>query len=341
MKFSILTLTYNHAPFIAQCIESVLNQTYSNWELLILDDGSTDQTGSVINRYLADKRIRYYYQENQGSINMASNYNKLLSLATGEIITILDGDDFCEPELLANHYESFQEPAVVLSFCQVIVKEKGWTWIHPKIQIKPGELDIFNNNPIGNAYNLLLKQCFITTQGASVRLQALKEIGGFVSIPQLHTVDYPTWLKIASIGQFRYIPKPLSTWRRHSQQLTRQRIVPLTKAMIPFLLKTQDSLPPKIARNVNISTSQLQHYWEKMMTIILIRGGRYKLIVRDWETARQYYWESFRKWPAFIPFWRVKAILGILMSYFHGNMEWTTSIRVAFSKIKSKIVRKA
>jgi glycosyltransferase involved in cell wall biosynthesis len=338
MKFSVLSLTYNHAPFIAQCIESVLKQTYSKWELIVLDDGSNDQTGTVVKQFLSDSRIRYYYQENQGPFNLAHNYNKLLSLATGEILTILEGDDYCNPELLASQYESFQDPEVVLSFCQVRVEEKDWCWISPKIPANTEEAAILNNHPPGKAYDLLLKQCFIPAQGISVRTRAMQEIGGFISVPGLQTVDYPTWLKIAAIGSFRFIPKPLATWRRHPHQLTRQQIVPLTKIMIPILLNTLNSLPVQVSRSVNILPAELQQYWERMLTIILIRGGRYKLIVKDWKTARQYYRESFGKWSAFLPVWRIKALLGILMSYLHQNMEWLTIFGSAPSKNKSKFV---
>ena len=336
MKFSVLCLTYNHAPFIAQCIESVLKQTYSDWELVILDDGSNDQTREVVKQYLVDKRIKYYYQRNQGSINLAINYNKLLSLATGEVITILEGDDYCTPELLASHYESFQDPEVVLSFCQVQVEEKGYSWTSPKIPTNPEDLAVLNNIPLGKAYNLLLKQCYIPAQGTSVRMQTMHQIGGFLSVPGLQTVDYPTWLRIATVGSFHFIPKPLTTWRRHASQLTRQQIVPLTKIMIPVLLNTLNSLPIQIASNVNILPSELQHYWEKMLTIILIRGGRYKLMVRDWKTARQYYRESCKKWPALLPVWRIKTLLGVLMSYLHLNLEWLAPFGSASSKNKSK-----
>src|SRR6267378_4285585 len=88
---SIITATFNHEPFIASCIESVLGQSYSNWEQIIIDDGSTDKTADVIRGY-SDRRIRFIHQANHGIEALALTYNHALSQAKGEIIAILEGD---------------------------------------------------------------------------------------------------------------------------------------------------------------------------------------------------------------------------------------------------------
>ena len=68
-RVSIITPTYNRARFIGEAVESVLDQTMSDWELVIVDDGSTDDTRQVLERYLADSRIHYYYQKNKRLID--------------------------------------------------------------------------------------------------------------------------------------------------------------------------------------------------------------------------------------------------------------------------------
>jgi len=72
---SIITPTYNHERFIAQCIESALAQTYPHWEQIIIDDGSTDRTAEIVARY-DDERIIYVRQANQGIWRLAETYNK-------------------------------------------------------------------------------------------------------------------------------------------------------------------------------------------------------------------------------------------------------------------------
>ncbi len=89
---SIITPTYNHEKFIGTCIESVLKQTYQNWEMIIIDDGSTDKTGVVVAKY-DDDRIKYVKQENLGIWKLSETYNKALDMSMGDLVAILEGDD--------------------------------------------------------------------------------------------------------------------------------------------------------------------------------------------------------------------------------------------------------
>src|SRR4051812_29758132 len=89
---SVITPTYNHEKFISACIESVMAQTYTKWEQIIIDDGSTDGTAEIIRSY-RDPRINYVHQPNQGIEQLAISYNRALEVATGELIGILEGDD--------------------------------------------------------------------------------------------------------------------------------------------------------------------------------------------------------------------------------------------------------
>jgi len=89
MKISIIMPTYNDATHIASSLQSVINQTYTDWELLIMDDGSKDNTAQIINQY-SDVRIHYYYQENKGQLVAL---NQLCKYITGDIVMMLHSDD--------------------------------------------------------------------------------------------------------------------------------------------------------------------------------------------------------------------------------------------------------
>lgn len=91
-KVSIQMCTYNRAHFIEQAIESVLSQTFTDWELLILDDSSTDNTNDLISKYTNDKRIKYF--KNEVNLGIVRNRNKGLNLSIGEYIAVLDSDDY-------------------------------------------------------------------------------------------------------------------------------------------------------------------------------------------------------------------------------------------------------
>lgn len=90
---SIITPTYNHGGYIRQCIESVLVQTFTGWEQIIIDDGSTDETPQIVSGF-KDDRIRYFRQNHQGIWKLGETYAKALALARGDFIAIFEGDDF-------------------------------------------------------------------------------------------------------------------------------------------------------------------------------------------------------------------------------------------------------
>src|SRR5688572_15067752 len=92
-KISVLMAAYNAAPFIGEAIESILNQTYSNLELLIADDASTDNTVKLI-RNFNDSRIKLY--NNEKNIGHVKTHNKLMLLAEGDFVTFQDADDYSE-----------------------------------------------------------------------------------------------------------------------------------------------------------------------------------------------------------------------------------------------------
>lgn len=94
---SIIIPSFNRAHSLPAAIESVLNQTYDNWELIIIDDGSTDSTAGVIEKYKNDTRVRYYYQDNLG-VSAARNLGA--TKARGKYLIFLDSDDSFKPGLV-------------------------------------------------------------------------------------------------------------------------------------------------------------------------------------------------------------------------------------------------
>src|SRR5688572_12660092 len=100
---SIITPSFNSEKFISETIKSVQNQTYQNWEMIIVDDCSTDDTVSKISDFLQDKRIQLHQLNQNSGTGIARN--KALSLATGRFIAFLDSDDLWKPEKLQKQVE--------------------------------------------------------------------------------------------------------------------------------------------------------------------------------------------------------------------------------------------
>ncbi|MBR2731802.1 MAG: glycosyltransferase family 2 protein [Clostridia bacterium] len=111
---SIVMPSWNTARFIAESIQSVLDQTYRNWELLIVDDCSTDQTNDVVRPFLQDARIRYF--KNDKNCGAALTRNRALREAQGEWIAFLDSDDLWAPEKLEKQLRFMRENGCVFSY---------------------------------------------------------------------------------------------------------------------------------------------------------------------------------------------------------------------------------
>ncbi|NUM25234.1 MAG: glycosyltransferase [Candidatus Buchananbacteria bacterium] len=120
-KISVIMPFYNAAAFLAPALESILNQTFRDFELILINDASTDNSDQIVQRYLTDQRIIYIKNKvNQGIV---FNLNLALQRAQSEIIARMDGDDVCEPDRFAKQYEFLQqhpEVAAVGSFIKII-----------------------------------------------------------------------------------------------------------------------------------------------------------------------------------------------------------------------------
>lgn len=119
MKFSIIVPVYNRETFLDKCLTSILNQTYNNYEVIVINDGSTDKSQEIINRYtLKDNRISSYERVNSG---IADTRNFGVSKVTGDYILFLDSDDYWEKDLLLNINESINTEIDIVKFkCQLV-----------------------------------------------------------------------------------------------------------------------------------------------------------------------------------------------------------------------------
>ena len=115
MKISIITPVYNVENYIHRCIDSILGQTFSDFELILVDDGSPDDCGAICEEYAAkDGRIRVIHQENRGQ---AAARNRALDMARGEYIAFVDSDDWVHPQFLEILYRNAREKQADVSVC--------------------------------------------------------------------------------------------------------------------------------------------------------------------------------------------------------------------------------
>lgn len=160
LKVSIITPCWNGEKYIGETIESVLAQTYPDWEMVIVDDGSTDSSRAIIMSYAAkDKRIRFFSQENAGS---AAARNHGIKEASGRYIALLDADDLWDPEFLEKQLAFMKEKKAVCVCCSYRYMDEN---SEPTGKIAPAkaeitERDMLVMNRVGCLTGLYDTSCF-------------------------------------------------------------------------------------------------------------------------------------------------------------------------------------
>ncbi len=206
---SIIVPAYNANRFISDTIKSVINQSYTNWELIIVNDGSTDDTEKTIAPYLNDKRIKYISKQNSG---VSDTRNKGSHLANGKFIAFLDADDIWKEHNLARKIESLNNLNcdAVYSKCELI--DENSIPINKELtgSGEPSLDDI-----------LLLKGNYITAPSGIIIKKIILESVGEFDINLSNNADQDLWIRILANGfKINLIPEPLWKYRVHSKNMS-------------------------------------------------------------------------------------------------------------------------
>jgi len=195
-KLTVLMPAYNAADFIREAIDSVLNQTFLDFELLIINDGSTDQTKEIIESY-SDNRICLVSQENKG---IAKALNIGLQLAKGELIARFDADDICLPGRLEKQF-SFMEanPDCIVTGCEAeYITENGQHLFHFKCPAYTNEEII----------KIIYHTCPFIHSSVMYRKEAILKAGGYPA--DAHNFeDHLLWIQIRKYGSYCNLAFPL------------------------------------------------------------------------------------------------------------------------------------
>ncbi len=202
-RVSIIIPTFNCARFIARTIDSVLNQTYRDYEIIVVDDGSSDDTANIVDDY---GEVKYFYQSNCG---VSAARNRALKESTGELIAYLDADDMWYPhklDLQVAFLDAHEKCGVLHSDVSVI--NEGDEIIHVRFNSETGR-----PVPQGYCNEDLLRRCHVQTPTVIERRECIAKAGGFDErLPVAQ--DYMHWIMIALEGwAFGYIDEPLAKYR--------------------------------------------------------------------------------------------------------------------------------
>jgi glycosyltransferase involved in cell wall biosynthesis len=204
---TVLTPTYNHEKFIGNCVRSVLAQTFHDWEQVIVDDSSTDDTERVINKF-EDERIRYVKQSHLGIGKLSETYNRGLRMARGKLIAILEGDDMLPRRKLELQVNSLDNDTV-LSFGRYILVDENHKYL--------GYFPLNSRQYLRTTdwIKPLLVSCFISSPTVMISKDALLKVGGFIQPVGSNCVDQATYLELSLVGKFKFIDETLGIWVKH------------------------------------------------------------------------------------------------------------------------------
>lgn len=293
---SILTPTYRHAAFIESTIASVQAQTFEDWEMLVLDDGSDDGTADLAEA-IGDPRVRVFREPHRGIERLEETYNCGLAEARGELIAILEGDDLWPPDKLAIQVPDFSEPEVVLSAGKMEIRVGEET-----VAISPAVLpldDVLNNRPVGQAAVAMMRPRVLTFAfpvTVLMRRSALESVGGFQRPADLPLVDYPTFLQMARAGEWRFHHEVLGIWRRHEGSVTKSRF----SAILHGAHRYAAAFAKEHGKGVGLTAEDrdvLNREWRDMQIDRLVLLGRWNAA----QGSRRRAAAAFRRALAFAP----------------------------------------
>jgi len=206
---------HNAERYIAESIQSVLDQTYGNWELVVVDDGSTDKTAETVQRFVAsENRVKYVFQQNS---RQGKARNTGIGKSQGSLIAFLDSDDLWFPEKLERQVQTLIDTKADVVYSDVVIFYEAGAGPGPtEFSIAAGKIEG------SQIFDLLLMQNRIPVASVILRKEIFNIAGPFEeSEPYQSCEDYDLWLKLAAHGASFYgMTTKLVRYRRHPQAMT-------------------------------------------------------------------------------------------------------------------------
>lgn len=234
-RISVIIPTYNRGEVLERAIKSVLAQTYKNYELIVVDDGSTDNTHSILRKY--KDKIRFY-SKLHGGVSSSRNFG--LEKAEGTWVAFLDSDDYWLPEKLERQMEFLQKNP------DILVVQTDEKWIRNGVPVNPMKK---HRKYSGWIFEQCLPLCIVSPSAVMIHQLVFNDVGVFdEDLPVCE--DYDLWLRISLKYQIALLPEKLIVKTGgHSDQLSRQywgmdryRVVSMEKILKKGLTPEQQEM---------------------------------------------------------------------------------------------------
>ena len=228
---SVIMNCHNSEKYLSESIESVLNQTYKNWEIIFWDNASTDKSADIFKSY-KDDRLKYFYSENFTSLGHARNL--AIEKSNGEFIAFLDCDDLWYPLKLEKQIELFKNKMIGIVISDTLFfNDKKIIRQHYKT-FKP---------PVGNVFRHLLSSYFISLETAVIRKKALLELDHYFDKRFEVIEEYDLFIRLSFHHHLGYVDQVLAKWRVHANSLTWKKPNLFIDETRIFLLKISKLIP--------------------------------------------------------------------------------------------------
>jgi glycosyltransferase involved in cell wall biosynthesis len=243
---SIIIPAYNASKTIQETIQSVLNQTFLNFELIVIDDGSTDSTLDVISQ-ISDPRVTVFSYPNAG---ISTARNRGIEKASGDYITFLDADDLWASDKIETQFEALQKnPQAAVAY--------SWTTIIDKSNNAVRQGSCYEKS--GDVYSKILVKNFLDSgSNIMVRKEAIDKIGRFN--PSLkHAADWEFYIRLAAEFEFNCVPK-FQVFYRVSENTSSCNVIPMEKAALEIIEKAFKQAPSHLQHLKKYSLSAFYIY---------------------------------------------------------------------------------
>ena len=281
--FSVVIPMYNVSRYIEQCIQSVLDQSFENFEIVCVDDGCSDDTVKKVQAF-DDERIRLVCQKNRG---LSGARNTGINASRGIYVALLDADDFWHQDKLQSHYDHFNSnPEVGVSYsASSFIDEEGellGIGQNPKIK-NISSKDVLCRNPIGNGSAPVFRSAVLN------QVSQVQVIGGELrtcyfdeSMRQSEDIEY--WLRISLVSSWRFegIDKPLTYYRVNSGGLS-ANLNNQYQSWCYAMKKNSGTDPELFKRYFSLA----QAYQKRYLSRRAIQQGNYKDAIRLMKEALQ------------------------------------------------------
>jgi glycosyltransferase involved in cell wall biosynthesis len=261
---SVVIATRNYGHYLAGAIHSVLKQTVSDLEVIVVDDGSTDDTADVIRPFLVDSRVRYLRTDGLGQ-SRAKNLGILQ--ARGPLVAFLDGDDEWLPTKLERQLPQFAEPTIGVVYSRRTLMDSAGR----ELRASPATL------ARGNIYDIMLVQNPICFSSVVVRKEVFEAVGLFDPTLPL-AIDYDLWLRVARHFAFDYVDEPLVRYRTGHANLSSR----ITERLAGVLAILRRSLGRRRNAETADSTAQGEAWGSTCRTMAFVLRKKQPLAAAGW-----------------------------------------------------------